>query len=73
MAELAVAKRGVEQARQTVDVETQRYNHGRVVISELLDAQALLRERTTRKEIAGIDLVRAKIRIQLALGTLEQQ
>ena len=69
--ELDVARRGVEQAEDAVRVETARYEAGRVVISELLEAQAILRERRTRRDVATLDLTRARVRVRLALGTLD--
>ena len=69
--ELEVSTRGVTQAEATVEVEKARYQAGRIVISELLEAQAILRERRTRRDVAVLDQTRARVRIRLALGTLD--
>lgn len=69
--ELEVSRRGVEQAEDAVAVERARYEAGRVVVSELLEAEAILRERRTRRDVATLDLTRARIRVRLAVGTLD--
>ncbi len=69
--ELEVSRRGVQQARDAVEVEKARYQAGRIVISELLEAQAILRERRTRRDVAELDLTRARVRVRLAIGNLD--
>ncbi|MEM7674671.1 MAG: TolC family protein, partial [Myxococcota bacterium] len=68
--EIKVSIQGVKQAEDAVEVEQARYRAGRVVISELLEAQAILRERRTRRDVATLDLTRARVRVRLALGDL---
>ena len=69
--ELEVAEQATVQAQQAVEVESVRYRSGRIVISELLESQSVLRERRTRRDVARIQIARASIRVQLALGTLD--
>ena len=69
--EIEVSRRGVEQAKNAVEVEEARYKAGRIVVSELLEAQAILRERRTRRDVAALDLTRARVRVRLALGNLD--
>ncbi|MGD9253919.1 MAG: efflux RND transporter permease subunit [Holophagae bacterium] len=75
LAELALARdavevgrRGVEQALETVRVDTERFNAGRLTTNDLLEAEALLREQRTLFEIARLDVVRAWVRLWLAAG-----
>ena len=67
---LAVGVTGVEQARETVRVETERYQAGRVTTNELLEAEAALRSQTTTRDIARLEVTRAEIGLRIALGTL---
>ncbi len=69
-AELEVAKQGVEQATEILRLEQQRYEAGRIIMSELLEAQSRLRERRAQRSKAAIDIIRAKLRVQLAVGSL---
>jgi multidrug efflux pump subunit AcrB/outer membrane protein TolC len=75
LAELATARgavqvgeRGVAQATETVRVERERYQAGRITANDLLEAEAALRRESTRRELAKLDVVRAGIRLELALG-----
>jgi outer membrane protein TolC len=63
-----VGRRGVEQALETVRVDTERFNAGRLTTNDLLEAEALLREQRTLFEIARLDVVRAWVRLWLAAG-----
>ena len=67
---LAVGERGVSQATETLRVERERYQAGRITTNDLLDAEAALRRETTRRDVAALDIVRANVRLALALGRL---
>ena len=69
--DLRVARQGVKQAQQAVEVEQLRYDAGRIVISELLESQTQLRDQRMREESARLDIPRAQIRIRLAIGDLD--
>lgn len=69
-ADLDVATKGIRQAEATLAAETVRYEAGRITASELLEAEALLRDRRTRQTVAQLNVLRSKIRIHLELGTL---
>jgi outer membrane protein TolC len=75
LAELAIAldavdvgQRGIEQARETLRVETERYNAGRITTNDLLEAESLLRSQRTLYELARLDVVRAWVGLWLAVG-----
>ena len=63
-----VAERGVELAREALRVERARYEAGRVTVNDLLEAEASLREQSTRRDIARLDFIDAWIRLNLAVG-----
>jgi outer membrane protein TolC len=63
-----VGTRGVEQARETLRVERERHLAGRATTNDLLEAEAVLRDRRTTRELARLDVVRAWIELWLALG-----
>jgi multidrug efflux pump subunit AcrB/outer membrane protein TolC len=63
-----VSLRGVEQATETVRVERERNAAGRTTTNELLEAEAQLRDQHTRLEIAKLEVVRAWLRLWLAVG-----
>lgn len=65
---LEVGQSGVRQATETLRVERQRHRAGRVTTNDLLQAEAALREQRTRRDVAALDLVRAWIRLRVALG-----
>ena len=65
---LAVGRTGVRQAEETLRIERERYRAGRVTVNDLLEAEATLREQTTRRELAALDVVRAHVRLRLAEG-----
>ena len=63
-----IGRRGVEQATETLQVERERHDAGRITTNDLLDAESELRRQRTRHEVARLDVVRARIRLGLALG-----
>jgi outer membrane protein TolC len=63
-----VAQRGVEMAAETLRVERERHLAGRATTNDLLDAEARLRERRTRRELARLEVVRAWVGLWLATG-----
>lgn len=65
---LAVARRAVTQAEENARVERIRYQEGAVTMSDLLEAEALLREHTTRRAVAEVEVVRARLMARLAVG-----
>ncbi len=66
---LKVGETGVEQASETRRVENERYLAGRATTNDLLDSESALRDQSTRRDLARLDLLRAWIHLQLALGT----
>ena len=66
--EVDVRRRGVEQSTETARVERERNAAGRTTTNDLLEAEAQLRDQTTRLEIARLDVVRAWLRLWLAVG-----
>jgi outer membrane protein TolC len=65
---VSVSRRGVEQATETSRVERERNNAGRATTNDLLAAEAELRNQRTRLEIARLEVVRAWLRLWLAVG-----
>ncbi len=65
---VAVRRRGVELASETLRVERERHSAGRSTTNDLLDAEANLRRQSTLAELARFDLVGAWIRLDLATG-----
>lgn len=63
-----VGERGVEQAGETVRVEQERYRAGRITTNDLLEAEAELRRQRTRRDVAALEVVRARVRLGLATG-----
>ena len=63
-----VSTRGVEQASETARVERERNTAGRATTNDLLDAEAELRDQRTRLEVAKLEVVRAWLRLWLAVG-----
>jgi len=63
-----VSRRGVEQATETVRVERERNAAGRVTTNDLIAAEAELRDQATRLEVARLEVVRAWLRLWLAVG-----
>jgi len=66
---LAVGRSGVLQAEETLRIERERYLAGRLTVNDLLEAEAALREQTTRRDLAALDVVRAHVRLRLAEGS----
>lgn len=65
-----VGETGVTQATETLRVERERHQAGRITTNDLLDAEAALRDRQTLRDLARLDLLRARVRLDLAVGTL---
>ncbi len=65
---LAVRARDVIQARETLRVETARYLNGRATLNDVLEFEALLRERNTLRDLAELDILAAWIDYRLAAG-----
>ncbi|MCB9378308.1 MAG: TolC family protein, partial [Holophagales bacterium] len=63
-----VSARGVEQASETLRVERERNAAGRVTTNDLIQAEAELRDQKTRLEVAKLEVVRAWLRLWLAVG-----
>ncbi|MBU0991086.1 MAG: efflux RND transporter permease subunit [Proteobacteria bacterium] len=64
-----VEQRGIELASETLRVEHARHQEGRATTNDLLDAEAQLRKRRTKFEIARIDIIRAWIELWLSTGS----
>ena len=64
-----VGRPGVEQAVETVRVDTERINAGRHTPNDLLEAESLLRSQRTLYELARLDVVRAWVGLWLATGS----
>lgn len=65
-----VGETGVAQATETLRVERERHQAGRITTNDLLDAEAALRDRQTLRDLARLDLVRARVRLDLAVGVV---
>jgi len=65
---LEVGKSGVRQARETLRVERERHAAGRVTTNDLLAAEAALHRERTRRDVAALDVVRARVRVWTAMG-----
>lgn len=68
LSEIEVARRGVRQAAETLRVEKERYEGGRALIIEVLNAEAIASERAARLSVALVEIARAKARGWAALG-----
>ncbi|RMH22824.1 MAG: TolC family protein, partial [Acidobacteria bacterium] len=68
-AAVAVRARGVELARETLRIEGERHRAGRATTNDLLDAEAALRRQQTEHRLAQLDVLRAWIHLDLAVGT----
>jgi outer membrane protein TolC len=66
---VVVGERGVEQAEETLRVDSERFDAGRLTTNDLLEAESLLRSQRTLYEIARLDVVRAWVRLWLASGS----
>ena len=69
-AALEVRQRGVELASETLRVESERHAAGRATTNDLLDAEASLRDQSTRWQLARLDVLTAWIAWDLASGSL---
>lgn len=65
---LAARRVGVEQAAETLRVDQERHRVGRLTTNDLLEAEANLRRQQTLRDVAELDLVRARVRLRLAMG-----
>jgi multidrug efflux pump subunit AcrB/outer membrane protein TolC len=65
---VTVGARGIEQATETLRVERERHAAGRITTNNLLEAESALRSQRTLYELAQLDVVRAWVRLWLALG-----
>ncbi|MEM7247045.1 MAG: TolC family protein [Acidobacteriota bacterium] len=68
--ELKAATTGVKAAQEAVRVTGERYRAGRDTVQDLLDAEAILRDRDGRRQVALLELARARVRYELATGEL---
>ncbi len=68
--ELAVASKAVDQADEALRVTAERYRAGRETVSDLLEAEAIVLDRRTRRDIAQVDRWRSHIRLRRATGEL---
>jgi outer membrane protein TolC len=68
---VGVAERGVEQAGETLRVETERHAAGRSTTNDLLEAETALRRERTTRDLARLDVVRAHLQLALATGEVE--
>ncbi|MEM9555366.1 MAG: efflux RND transporter permease subunit [Acidobacteriota bacterium] len=66
----AVRARGVVLATETLRVERERHAAGRSTTNDLLDAEASLRRQRTLHDVARLEVLRALVSLDLALGRL---
>lgn len=64
-----VGRSAVADASETLRVEEERHRAGRATTNDLLEAQAIVRERRTDRDLASLAVMRAWIDLQTALGT----
>ncbi len=65
---LAARQIGVEQATETLRVDRERHRVGRLTTNDLLEAEANLRRQQTLRDVAELEVVRARVRLSLAVG-----
>lgn len=65
-----VGRLAVVQTAETLRVENERYDAGRTTTTDLLTAEAALRGERTRRDLAVLDLLRAQVALELAVGAL---
>ncbi|MCP4659224.1 MAG: TolC family protein [bacterium] len=68
-AAVGVRERGVELAAETLRVERERHRAGRATTNDLLAAEAVLRRQRTESALARLDVLRAWVRLELAVGS----
>lgn len=68
--QLEVARRGIEQAKTSLDLEQRRYDGQAATMNDVLAAEATLRERRTREAVAALDVIGAQIALRRAEGRL---
>ncbi len=69
--QLAVAESSIVQARQLLQITQDRYTSGKENISDVLAAQAALRDSLAQERIANIEIVRAQLGNQFASSSLK--
>ncbi|MEM8961323.1 MAG: efflux RND transporter permease subunit [Acidobacteriota bacterium] len=67
---VAVRERGIELAIETQRVTAERSRAGRATTNDLLDAEAAVRAQRTARALADVDLLRAWISLDLAMGVI---
>ena len=70
--EFDVASRGIVDAEETVRVTGERFGTGNETINDLLIAEAQLRDRRARYQVAVNEIARANVRLAVALGALDE-
>ncbi len=68
-AAVGVRERGVELAAETLRVERERHRAGRATTNDLLAAEAVLRRQRTESALARLEVLRAWVRLELAVGS----
>jgi outer membrane protein TolC len=63
-----VRQRGVEQTEESLRVDRARFVAGRITTNDLLEVEAALRDQLTLLELAKLEVVRAWVRLWLAVG-----
>ena len=69
--QLVVAESSIVQARQLLQITQDRYTGGKEKISDVLAAQAVLRDSLAQEQIASIEIVRAQLGNQFASSSLK--
>ncbi len=67
--QIALAATALEQATEAARVRRDRYQSGRETVSEVLEAEALVRDSASKAKLAKIERARAIVRLRLASGT----
>ena len=67
-----MASRGIVSAEETVRVTGQRFGTGKETINDLLIAEAQLRDRRARYQVAVHEIARANVRLAVAIGALHE-
>lgn len=66
--QIALAATALEQATEAARIRRDRYRSGKETVSEVLEAEALVRDSASKSELAQIQRARAIIRLRLATG-----
>ncbi|MEZ4466811.1 MAG: hypothetical protein R3F43_20775 [bacterium] len=67
----AVAAEAIVEAEESLRLEQARYDDARATLTELLAAEATIRDRRTRLALAGLAAIRAQVQLALATGALQ--